>query len=292
MHDELKASFWQQKFMNRQTWQAAVIEYFNSRPKNGSWKDDVKRVKSMDAWLRYVVLDDIDQALIRKIRTNLKLKNLAPATINRYLNVLGAILHFSVQQEWLDQAPVIRRERVENKRLEFLTPDEVESLLNALNEQVHRDFVVLAIATGLRMRNLTHLEWEDVDLFRKTITIYADQIKSRKTTAIPINNMALKVLKRLHKPSGRVLLYRGKPLDSIGKRAFKTAQKRAGLKKNIHPHLFRHTFASWHIQSGTSLPELKDLGGWSKIESVMIYAHLNIEHLQKSAEKIQQALKI
>jgi len=57
----------------------------------------------------------------------------------------------------------------------------------------------------------------------------------------------------------------------------------AGLAKRDHPHVSRHTFASWHVMSGTSIYDLMKLGGWKKIESVMVDAHLSAEHLQAAA---------
>lgn len=292
IHDELAASLWKKNVLRKVLWKQAVVSYFQDRQQTGSWRDDVRRVSVLDQWLGSLMLDEIDQGVIRNVKTGLSLRDLKPSTINRYLNTMGAILNYSVEQEWLEKAPTIRRLTERPTRLEYLTPEEVNKLMEAFTEQVHKDFTILAVSTGLRKRNLTHLEWKDVDLFRRTITIHADQHKNGKVHVAPINNMAFKVLKRLHRPSGRVLQYRGRDVDDIGKRAFRNAQKRAGIEKHVHPHLFRHTFASWHVMMGTPLVELKELGGWSKLESVMRYAHLNLDHLKASSAKIQEALSV
>jgi integrase len=292
IHDERKAREWAMVKLRHVPWEAAVVSYFNTRPETGSWSDDVQRINRLQPWLKDKFVHEIDRDTIRNIKTHLQTKDLKASTINRYLVVLRALLGHCVDEGWLTVAPPVKMLREGPGRLEYLTPDEVNKLLDALNEQVHKDFVVLAIATGLRMRNLTHLEWENVDMFRKTITVQASDYKSGRVHVVPINSMAMGVLKRLHRPSGRVLQYRGRDLDSIGRRAFKGAQKRAGIAKNVHPHIFRHTFASWNIMNGVSLPELKELGGWSKLESVMIYAHLNLDHLQEASEKIREALRV
>ena len=68
----------------------------------------------------------------------------------------------------------------------------------------------------------------------------------------------------------------------------KRAQKalvRAGID-NFRWHDLRHTWASWHVQSGTSLQELQQLGGWSDYEMVLRYAHLSSDHLRLAAERI------
>ena len=51
-------------------------------------------------------------------------------------------------------------------------------------------------------------------------------------------------------------------------------------------HDLRHTWASWHVQSGTSLQELKELGGWSCYEMVLRYAHLGGDHLKEAANRV------
>ncbi len=66
--------------------------------------------------------------------------------------------------------------------------------------------------------------------------------------------------------------------------------------KDFHFHDLRHTWASWHVQSGTPLFVLKELGGWENIEMVKKYAHLNAGHLAEHVNVVtfwsqQQAQK-
>lgn len=68
-------------------------------------------------------------------------------------------------------------------------------------------------------------------------------------------------------------------------KAWRAALKRAGIK-NFRWHDLRHTWASWHVQSGTSLQELQVLGGWSSFDMVLRYAHLSSDHLRSAAERI------
>ena len=59
---------------------------------------------------------------------------------------------------------------------------------------------------------------------------------------------------------------------------------------NFRWHDLRHTWASWHIQSGTSLQELQQLGGWSSFVMVLRYAHLSSEHLTNAARRIDDTI--
>jgi integrase len=63
------------------------------------------------------------------------------------------------------------------------------------------------------------------------------------------------------------------------------ALERAGIS-DFRWHDLRHTWASWHVQNGTPLHELQQLGGWSTYEMVLRYAHLSSEHLRTAAERI------
>jgi integrase len=58
---------------------------------------------------------------------------------------------------------------------------------------------------------------------------------------------------------------------------------------NFRWHDLRHTWASWHVQAGTSSQELMELGGWSCMEMVLRYAHLGGEHLKRASRRIEQA---
>ncbi len=83
----------------------------------------------------------------------------------------------------------------------------------------------------------------------------------------------------------RVFTYYGKPVDSANTRAWRQALKDAGIE-DFRWHDLRHTWASWHVQNGTRLEVLKELGGWSDIKTVLKYAHLAPEHLAQDAENI------
>ena len=64
------------------------------------------------------------------------------------------------------------------------------------------------------------------------------------------------------------------------------ALERAGIERSFRWHDLRHTWASWHVQSGTPLQELMELGGWASFEMVLRYAHLAADHLRGAACRI------
>ena len=77
----------------------------------------------------------------------------------------------------------------------------------------------------------------------------------------------------------------GKPLKhKLTTDAWYAACKRAGVKARFHD--LRHTWASWHVQNGTPLHVLQELGGWSSYKMVQVYAHLAPTTLQKWADNV------
>jgi integrase len=61
---------------------------------------------------------------------------------------------------------------------------------------------------------------------------------------------------------------------------------RRGKVKNFRWHDLRHTWASWHVQGGTPLFALQELGGWESSETVRRYAHLAADHLAPYADRL------
>ena len=113
--------------------------------------------------------------------------------------------------------------------------------------------------------------------------IHADQSKSRKAIGVPLNATALGViLDQQGKHGNYVFTYQGKPVARTTTKAWYSALERAGIE-DFRWHDLRHTWASWHVQRGTSLQELQDLGGWSTFDMVLRYAHLAADHLKGAA---------
>ena len=148
-----------------------------------------------------------------------------------------------------------------------------------------------SLATGLRQANVYGLEWTQVDLQRGVAMVHADQAKARRAIGVPLNEDAVAVIrKQLGKHLRRVFVGAdGGQIDTWytypAQQAWVAGCKRAGIE-NFRWHDLRHTWASWHVQLGTPLYVLKELGGWETLEMVNRYAHLSPEHLKAHAERL------
>ena len=143
-----------------------------------------------------------------------------------------------------------------------------------------------ALATGLRQRNVCRLKWTEVDLARRCCWVHADQAKAKRAIAVPLNAEAVDVL---HQQAGIdtkwVFVFQNKPVWQVNTKAWRKAVAQAGLV-DFRWHDLRHTWASWHVQAGTPLHALQEMGGWSTMEMVQRYAHLSAAHLVDHAERI------
>ena len=106
-----------------------------------------------------------------------------------------------------------------------------------------------------------------------------------------MNHDAVAVLEeQMGKHPDYCFTYRGKPIRwELTNTGWHKALKRAGFV-DLRFHDLRHTWASWHRQSGTSTDELKDLGGWKSRVMVDRYAKFATEHLAVAAARIESGL--
>lgn len=237
----------------------------------------------LDNHLGHLKIHEIDRTVIRQIRDAKASEGVKPRTINAYLQQVRIILRAATSRDWLDKTPDIRLLPEPKRRERWLTEEEKERLFNELPEHLV-PIVRFALATGLRMSNVTQLKWAQIDLPRGSAWIYADQAKSNKPIGIPLNKEAMDVLLAvINKHPEYVFTYKDKPIKRANQHAWQNARKRAGLE-DFRFHDMRHTWATNHTMAGTPLHQLKEMGGWSDLEMVQKYAHMNVEHLRQFAE--------
>jgi len=287
-HDKLKASLWEQQRLGvkpRRAWKEAVVRWLAETSEKVTHPEDMRKLRWLDPFLGSLMLDEVTLDVIDAIKAA-KLKAACKPTVNRYLALVRAILLRSRDDwEWIDKVPKVKLFKEGSGRERSITVAQAETLVSELPAH-QRDVVVFALATGLRQSNVLGLEWSHVDLAAGHAWVGAGQSKNGKPIAVPLNATALQVLRRqLGKHRERVFTYAGKPLGHANTRAWRKALQRAGIG-NFRWHDLRHTWASWHRQSGTPTHELQRLGGWRSSVMVERYAHLAPDHLAKAAGRL------
>jgi len=288
VHDRLAASRWEQDRLGvkpRHAWEEAVVRWLLETKHKATHEDDKAKLRWLDAYLGGKRLDEIDRTLIDRIKYDRE-KIASAGTTNRYLALIRAILRRACHEwEWIDRVPKFKLFKEAEGRVRSLSPAEFERLCTELPPHL-ADMARFSVATGLRQANVKGLEWRFVDLARQHAWIPGSQHKNGKPHSVPLNEMALAVLRRqIGKHPIRVFTFRGEPVQQVNTKAWTGALKRAGIA-DFRWHDLRHTFATWHRQAGTPTHELQRLGGWKTGAMVERYAHVAPEALQGAAARL------
>lgn len=239
------------------------------------------------------ILETKRELLKRTWRDKPNATYISPATINQYLISLSAVLTYAEKElHWLQHNPMrhIKKEKLPNNRVRYLTEKERLALLEACKESPTRllhPLVMLALCTGMRKNEILHLTWKDVD-FKKRI-VRAMQTKNGEPRSVPLTGPAETVLKQLDKVRrlDTDLIFarpkNTKPLDI--QNHWEDALKKAKIK-DFRFHDLRHTAATYLLESGATLPELSAILGHRSIQMVKRYAHLADNHAVQVAEKM------
>ena len=285
---KLRSSLWEQERLGAKPiykWNDAVVKYLSETKHKASQVSDIFHLRWLDQHLNGIALQGIKRELLDKISSAKQAEGVANSTVNRMQEVVRAILRKACNEwEWLDRVPVVRMLPEPTKRVRWITRNEADTLIAELPPHL-ADMVRFSLETGLRRSNVTGMQWSQVDLVRMTAWIHPDQAKARKAIPVPLSSVAVEVLrKQIGKHSESVFTFNGKPVHQVNTKAWHKALERVCIE-NFRWHDLRHTWASWHIQEGTPLHVLQELGGWSTPEMVQKYAHLSSEHLAQWVDR-------
>ena len=278
----------------------AFERYFKAKARKRSLDEDERIAKHLKAEFGYTTpLVEITASRISAykasrmaVEKSRRGSALSGASINRPLALLRHLLRLA-HEEWeaLPAVPRIRLEKEAQGRLRWLTPEEATKLLTKCREQKNPalvDLVELALYTGMRQGELLELTWGRVDRARGVVLL--EITKSGRRREVPLNSPADAILaRRAPAAQADALVFGSRSWDAFRK-SWEAALE-AGQLGDFHFHDLRHTFASWAVQRGVTLPELKDLLGHATLAMVMRYAHLAPEQLRSAVSRLDDVLR-
>jgi len=217
----------------------------------------------------------------------------------RNLSSLRGLFKFACREGILDNNPAssVRSPKQPQRLPRHLRPGEIETLLDAAagdKPLQRRDLALLELlyASGLRVSELTGLDWHDVELDARTLRVRG---KGGKERMVPFGEPAARALNRWLETwegirSGSpgsddpiFLNYRG---GRLGVRSVRRILDRyvdeAALASGVHPHTLRHTFATHLLESGADLRTIQELLGHSSLSTTQRYTHVEIDSLLKT----------
>ena len=216
----------------------------------------------------------------------------------RILSGIKSFYHYLCIENVIDANPCdkIDRPRIERKLPDTLSPDEINDIINSVdlsNPHGERNRTILETlySCGLRVSELINLKCSKLFLEDGFLIVIG---KGNKERAVPLNKILIKYLKnyicliRSHQDIATghedyvFLNNRGKQLTRM--MIFTIVKKyteKSGIKKNISPHTFRHSFATHLLKGGADLRAIQTMLGHESISTTEIYMHIDRDFIRQ-----------
>jgi integrase/recombinase XerD len=222
-------------------------------------------------------------------------ENLSKASSSTLIIFLSALRYSFSNILHKDITLNIKRPKKEKKIPTVLTKDEVKKLINSIVSKKSRLMISFTYACGFRVSELVNLKVKDLN-FEETIgNVRQGKGKKDRVFNIPeflLEDLKNQVAKQIEEK--KEYLFTG-PKDKLSSRNIqKMVQKaaiRAGIKKEVHPHTLRHSFATHLLENGTDIRKIQILLGHENLSTTEIYAHVSREELKKVKSPIDEVMK-
>ena len=274
---------------------AAYLEYCEYRKEL-----DRKTLKAYRIDLRqyfeYVCVDEPDKEKIEEYITHLH-KSYKQKTVKRKIASIKAFYNYLEETEIIAESP-FRKIKVKFKETvtlpRIIPREEIEKLLNhmyqCLNENdkvshkhMLRDVAVIEVffATGARVYEISNIREDSINLNTGLIRLMG---KGGKERYVQISNTSiLEVLKKYYDENEQAIKKSGyffvnnresRYTEQSIRLMLKKYTKQAGIERNITPHMFRHSFATYLIEEGVDVSCVQRILGHSSIKTTQIYIHI------------------
>lgn len=175
-----------------------------------------------------------------------------------------------------------------------MSKNEVKKILNSCKNIKHHCILMLIYSAGLRRSELINLKIADIDSERMIINIIGAKGKKDRISLLSINMLSL--LRKYYKEyKPREYLFEGakggKYSPTSVAKILKKASSNAGIKKNVTPHMLRHSFATHLLEQGTDLRYIQELLGHSSSKTTKIYTHISKKAIDKINNPVDDFFK-
>lgn len=174
--------------------------------------------------------------------------------------------------------------RKEEKLPEILSRAEIQLIFNQINNLKHKSIASLLYGSGLRISEVINLKIADIDSSRMIINIRGAKGNKDRQVQLPIELLDL-LRKYFTAFNPKEFLFNGqfglKYSDRSINQLLKYYAKKAGIKKRVHAHKFRHSYATHLLDSGIDIYLIQKLLGHKKQETTEIYAKLSTQRISK-----------
>jgi len=241
---------------------------------------------------------DLDAEHIRSWSATCFRRGLSSRSIQRHLSATRTFFRYLLREKHVKSNPVVSVSAPKSgKRLPGnLDADRMARLLDIQGDSaiINRDRAILELlySSGLRLAELTDLNYGDVDHGDATVRVTG---KGNKDRIVPVGRHALAALKRWYKSRGEMApvdeqaLFVSNRGTRISRRSVQARvvhwARHQGIDTKVSPHLFRHSFATHLLESSHDLRGVQELLGHANISTTQVYTHLDFQHLAQIYDK-------
>lgn len=238
--------------------------------------------------------DRVDGQHVRSFAAAEHRQGASPRTIQRRLSAIRSFYNFLLREgaAKLNPAVDVQAPKAKKRLPATIDVDQMARLLSfRTDEEVSvRDKAMMELfySSGLRLSELVGLDLIDIDLADRTVRVLG---KGNKTRVVPVGKQAVEAISRWLPERtkladvGNTALFVGVRGERISPRSVQKQvgewAKRQGLGVHVHPHMFRHSFATHLLESSHNLRGVQELLGHANIATTQIYTHLDFQHLAK-----------
>lgn len=255
-----------------------------------SYRNDLKKFA---IFFKNNILNINNKDILKYLETE---NTLTARTQAHNLTVINSFYQFLEQEKIIESNPCenISSPKIPKKLPNYLTEEEVDRLLKITLKTPYdyRNKAMLEVlyATGLRITELCNLKIQDIDLNNCFLRVIG---KGKKERIVPLTDLAINYLEKyikeyrnqILKNKDSEYLFISNTQKNISRQGFfkiiKAQMKQADIKKNVSPHVLRHSFATHLLKNGADLRIIQELLGHEDIQTTQIYAHLVNEKLKE-----------
>lgn len=247
---------------------------------------------------------DLDHGHVRAFAARSHAAGLSPASIQRRLSAVRSFYQFLQREDLCRHNPAadVRAPKRSKRLPRTLDADQMARVLEApptpTGEQdqrlLLRDLAIMELlySSGLRLAELTGLDLPALDLADRTVRVTG---KGNKVRIIPVGTKARTVLRRWLRERGTLArpdeaaVFVGRNGRRLGPRAVQlrlaAIARTQGVPVKLHPHLFRHSFATHLLESSGDLRGVQEMLGHADISTTQVYTHLDFQHLARTYDQ-------
>lgn len=249
-------------------------------------------------WVNEIEVNEIDAKKFSEYLYFISQMNYTKTTIARKIASIRAFYRFLYNMEIVDYNPTdtTKGPKLPKSLPDFLTEDEIENILTNIkisSPAGFRNRVIFELlwVTGMRISELSGLNYEDLNLEQNEIRVFGKGAKERivlipnKTKELLLNyieNVSNLIHKTEHNGKNPLFINNNgyRLQNQTIRKALKTVVDSIELNKHVTPHIFRHSFATRLIEKGADLRVVQELLGHQSIANTQIYTHVSMERLK------------